>query len=88
MHSPAFYDIVNHYPDCIELSWHPASLERVRFYEERGCRKGNAVIASHTEQSGVIIIVSENRQFLQTLANLPIKIMSAAEAKSRLESAS
>lgn len=81
----AFYEIINDYTDCIDLNWQPAPFERIRFYQECGCRKGDAVIAAHAEQSGIAIIVSENRQFLQTLKDLPIKIMSATEAKLRLE---
>lgn len=81
----AFYEIINHYPDCIDLNWQAAPLERIRFYQKRGCRKGDAVIAAHAEQAGIAIIVSENRQFLQTLTNLPIKIVSATEAIVHLE---
>jgi predicted nucleic acid-binding protein len=83
-----FYEIINHYPDCIDLNWQAPPLELIRFYQERGCRKGDAVIAAHAEESGIGIIVSENRQFLQTLTNLPIRILSASEAAARLESSS
>ena len=62
-----FYQFINRYPEYIELSWEPAPLERVSFYEQQGCRKGDAVIAAHAEAMDVRIIVSENRQFLQTL---------------------
>lgn len=44
-----FYRLINQNPDLIELSWQPAPLERVTFYQERGCRKGDAVIAAHAE---------------------------------------
>jgi predicted nucleic acid-binding protein len=84
----AFYEMINHYPDHIDLNWQAASPERIRFYQNRGCRKGDAVIAAHAEQSGIGIIVSENRQFLQTLTNLPIKIVNATEAAARLDSSS
>lgn len=83
-----FYRLVNHYPEFIELSWEPAAIDRVRFYEKRGCRKGDAVIAAHAEKLGVGSIVSENRQFLQTLSDLPMNIMSAAQAEARLSSLS
>ena len=79
-----FYRLVNQYSEFIDLSWEPAVNERVKFYEELGCRKGDAVIAAHAEALEVKIIVSENRQFLQTLRNSPIEILTSAEAQARL----
>ena len=35
-----FYRLVNQYPEGAELSWQSAPIDRVKFYEERGCRKG------------------------------------------------
>ena len=81
-----FYRLINQYSEFIELSWDPVPLERVKFYEERGCRKGDAVIAAHAEALGVRIIVSENRQFLQTVKDLTVDILTAAEAQARLQS--
>ena len=78
------YRLINQYPEFIELNWQPAGLERVKFYEELGCRKGDAVIAAHAEALGIGIIVSENRQFLQTLSGLSIEIITAREAQTRL----
>jgi len=75
-----FYQTINQSPEFIELSWEPVPDERVRFYERLGCRKGDAVIAAHAEESGVGIIVSENRQFLQTLKDFPVSIITAKEA--------
>jgi predicted nucleic acid-binding protein len=80
----AFYRLTNQYSEFIELSWDPVPVERVKFYEKRGCRKGDAVIAAHAEAQGVTIIVSENRQFLQTVKDLPVDILTAAEARARL----
>lgn len=68
-----FYRLVNQYSEFIELSWEPVAPEQVESYEERGCRKGDAVIAAHAEVSGVRTVISENRQFLQTLLDLPIE---------------
>ena len=79
-----FYRLVNHWSEFIELSWEPAPVERVRFYEERGCRKGDAVIAAHAETMAAKLIVSENRQFLQTLKDLPVELVTADEAQTRL----
>ena len=79
-----FYRLVNQYSEFIELSWEPAVLEQVKFYEQRGCRKGDAVIAAHAEASGIRTIVSENRQFLQTLRDLPVELVTSGEAQTRL----
>ena len=79
-----FYSLINQQPEWMELSWAAAPTERVKFYEERGCRKGDAVIAAHAESLRVGIIVSENRQFLQTIKDLPIEIVTAANALARL----
>jgi predicted nucleic acid-binding protein len=79
-----FYRLVNQHSEFIELSWEPAVLEQVKFYEQRGCRKGDAVIAAHAQASGIRTIVSENRQFLQTLKDLPVELVTAGEAQTRL----
>jgi len=79
-----FYRLVNQYPEFIGLSWEPAPTELVEFYEQRGCRKGDAVIAAHAEASGTRTIVSANRQFLQTIKDLPVELVTAEEAQSRL----
>lgn len=79
-----FYRLVNRYSEFIELSWEPVPTEQVKFYEQRGCRKGDAVIAAHAGTLGVKVIVSENRQFLQTLKDLPVELVTADEAATRL----
>ncbi|HXD33516.1 MAG TPA: type II toxin-antitoxin system VapC family toxin [Pyrinomonadaceae bacterium] len=80
-----FYRLIKKYPTLIELSWTIAPVERVKFYEQRGCRKGDAVIAAHAESLEVEIIISENRQFLQTMTDISLKIITSAVALSRLE---
>lgn len=80
-----FYRLVNQYPEFIELSWEPLAPEQIKLYEERGCRKGDAVIAAQAELSGIRTIVSENRQFLQTLKGLPTELITADEAATRLQ---
>jgi len=79
----SFYQLINQHPEIIEVNWEPAPADRVKFYETRGCRKGDAVIAAHAEVLGVKTIVSQNRQFLQTIKNLPIEILSSETALKR-----
>jgi hypothetical protein len=80
-----FYRLVNQYSEFIEINWERLAPEQVRLYEERGCRKGDAVIAAHAELSGIRTVVSENRQFLQTLRGLPIELITPDEAETRLQ---
>jgi predicted nucleic acid-binding protein len=81
-----FYELINQYPEIIEVSWQPAPAERVRLFESLGCRKGDAVIAAHAEALGIKTIVSENCQFLQTLKDLPIEIINSETAMMRFAS--
>ena len=78
-----FYQLVNQHPEIIELSWEPAPVDRIKFFQAKGCRKGDAVIAAHAEALKVEIIVSENRQFLQTIKDLPIQIITSEDALGR-----
>ena len=78
-----FYQLVNQHPEIIELSWEPAPVDRIKFFQAKGCRKGDAVIAAHAEALKVEIIVSENRQFLQTIKDLPIQIITSEDALAR-----
>jgi hypothetical protein len=58
----------------------------VKFYQEHGCRKGDAVIAAHAEVFEASLIVSENRQFRQTMSDMPAGISSPESALQRLPS--
>jgi hypothetical protein len=81
-----FYRLLNKFPDCVEVGWERVPPERVVFYQDRGCRKGDAIIAAHAEILNADLIVSNNRQFLQTVANLSAEIVTPAQALSRLPS--
>lgn len=78
-----FYQLINQYPEIIEVSWEPAPADRVRFFQAKGCRKGDAVIAAHAEALEVRVIVSENRQFLQTAKDLPLQLITSKDALTR-----
>src|SRR5437868_1958579 len=41
----------------------PVPVDRVRHWEERGAKKGDAVIAAHLELANVRYLISENRHF-------------------------
>lgn len=78
-----FYGLINQHPEIIEVNWEHASIDRVRFFQALGCRKGDAIIAAHAEALGVTVIVSENRQFLQALKDFAIEIISSETALER-----
>jgi len=44
-----FHRLVNNYPEFVELNWEPPPVGRVKYFEDRGCRKGDAIIAAHAE---------------------------------------
>jgi predicted nucleic-acid-binding protein len=58
----------------------PASIERVGQWEQRGAKKGDAVIAAHLEAAGVRYFVSENRHFLAELSDLPFEVLTSEDA--------
>ena len=53
-----FYRLQNELRQSVEISWEDASPERVAFYRDKGCRKGDALVAAHAEASRADLIVS------------------------------
>lgn len=78
------YGLLNGFPNHAELNWEETSFDRVAFYRESGCRKGDAIIAASAERLKADLIVSNNRQFLQTVSDLPAGIVTPSEALARL----
>ena len=58
----------------------PARIERIRQWEQRGAKKGDAVITAHLEVAAMRYLVSENRDFLKELPALPFTVLSSEEA--------
>lgn len=79
-----FYGLINHFPNRAELDWEEPSNELVAFYRKAGCRKGDAIIAASAERLKADLIISNNRQFLQTVSDLPAGIVTPSEALARL----
>ena len=77
-----FYQLLSRFREGAELSWHAIPLERVTLYQQKGCRKGDAIIAASAEALAADLIVSNNRQFLKTLS--PAEIVTPANALARL----
>lgn len=58
----------------------PARVDLVRQWEQRGAKKGDAVITAHLEAATIRYLVSENRDFLLELPALPFTVLSSEEA--------
>ena len=58
----------------------PARVDLIRHWEQRGAKKGDAVITAHLEAVTIRYLVSENRDFLMELPALPFTVLSSAEA--------
>ena len=56
------------------------ALDLVRQWEQRGAKKGDAVISAHLEGAAISYLVSENRDFLKALPELPFTVLSSEEA--------
>ena len=63
----------------------PARLDLIRWWEQHGAKKGDAVITAHLEVATIRYLVSENRDFLVELPALPFTVLSSAEAVQLLE---
>ena len=57
-----------------------ARLDLIRQWEQRGAKKGDAVISAHLEEAAISYLVSENRDFLKALPELPFTVLSSGEA--------
>lgn len=70
---------------AVTWDYTPARLELVRRWEQHGAKKGDAIIAAHLEEAAIRYLISENRDFLTALSELPFSILSSAEAVRSLE---
>jgi len=75
-------ELINQHPELIELSGQTARLERITFYQNRGCRKGDAVIAAHAEALGI----KTKSPIPSTMSEMSTELITASEANARLAS--
>jgi predicted nucleic acid-binding protein len=80
----ALFHLLNHYPEKRKIAWEKAKSDLIAKYRALGCKLGDAVIAAHLEELGVTILVSENRDFLEEISNLPFRTLSASRAVAEL----
>ena len=76
----ALFRLLSRLPERIKISWDKAKPEIITKYQRLGCKRGDAVVAAHLEELGIKVLVSENRDFLEEVRNLPFRRISAAQA--------
>ncbi|MBN2580401.1 MAG: type II toxin-antitoxin system VapC family toxin [Pirellulales bacterium] len=75
-----FFRLIHLDPRRSELSWEKAEADLIVKYQKLGCKLGDAAIAAHLEQMGIVTLVSENRDFLEEIKGLPFRVLRAEEA--------
>lgn len=55
----------------VDIDYAPVPPAMVQAYEQRGLTKGDAVIAAFCEYRSITMFISDNRDFLRTLAPPP-----------------
>ena len=62
------------------IDYAPVAEERIAAFKQHGLKKGDAVIAAFCEQHAISIFISDNRDFLRTLApSASFQIVSPSE---------
>jgi hypothetical protein len=74
-----FFRLLHRYAGQTEMRWEQVELSRIRTYQRRGCKLGDAAIAAHLEVLGVGTLVSENRDFLYEIMGLPFRVLRAVD---------
>ena len=74
------FRLVNRYADCVDVRRDRVDSSAVRKHREMGCRHGDAVVAAHIEITGVAVLISENRHFLETVRGLPFRAVDSETA--------
>jgi predicted nucleic acid-binding protein len=79
-----FWQLINAYSARAEISWDPAPAERFDRYRRLGCRRGDAAVATLTEHVGAEALVTENREFLRNVPDLPFRVLSSSDFQAEL----
>jgi hypothetical protein len=65
---------------AVTWDYAPARMDLIQQWEQRGAKKGDAVITAHLERAAIRYLVPENRDFLKELPDLPFTVLSSEEA--------
>jgi predicted nucleic acid-binding protein len=81
------FRLLNRFAIRPKIDWQKAAAEIVAKYQQMGCKFGDAVVSAHLEELGIKTLITENRDFLEELANLPFRRLTASEAMAELRAA-
>ncbi|MBI2988675.1 MAG: type II toxin-antitoxin system VapC family toxin [Deltaproteobacteria bacterium] len=79
------FRLLTRFPERLKIDWEKTKPEIIAKYQRLGCKLGDAVVAAHLEELEIKILVSENRDFLEEVRELPFRRLSAAQALAELE---
>lgn len=79
------FRLLSRFPERLKIDWEKTKPEIISKYQRLGCKLGDAVVAAHLEELDIKILVSENRDFLEEVTDLPFRRLSAAQALAELE---
>lgn len=74
------FKLLNRYPDHFEIRWAKVRTKLINRYLKLGCKLGDAAVAAHIEELKIDILVTENRDFLSEIKELPFQVMNSGEA--------
>ena len=60
-------------------------LRQDQDYRGLGCRRGDAAVAALTEHVGAEVLVTENREFLRDVPNLPFRLVTSSALLAELD---
>jgi predicted nucleic acid-binding protein len=81
------FRLLNRLPIPPKINWQKATPETVAKYQQKGCKLGDAIVSAHAEELGVKLLVTENRDFLEELTDLPFRRLNASGALAELNAA-
>lgn len=79
------FRLLTRFSERLKIDWEKTKPEIIAKYQRLGCKLGDAVVAAHLEELDIKILVSENRDFLEEVRDLPFRRLSAAQALAELE---
>lgn len=79
------FRLLSRLPQKIIINWEKAQEKIIAKYQRLGCKLGDAAVAAHLEESHIKLLVSENRDFLEEVKELPFRRLSAAQAVAEIE---
>ncbi len=81
----SLFRLLSRVPERLKINWDKTKTGIIAKYRRLGCKLGDAVIAAHLEELGIEVLVTENRDFLEEIENLPFRTLNAAEALAELK---